>query len=545
MNHRVRYHRAPRGPLEYALDARKAPSEGLERGRPQIVASNMTSQVVPDLVREFEVFLAARPYVERPAVHIVLAPHPDDLETLTPQVRRELIETYLARQGYGNAPYVAVEHWDSGVRHYSVITSRVDAAGDLIQSAWEGRVGKEVLYELEERYGLVRTGPGPGVRAPDCDQIQRRARLKAQGRVEERVVDEIRERVDAVLRPGLTAADFARQLGARSVSLQFRTGRDGRISGVSYGWHRDGHVRAASGSSLGAAYTWPGLQRLSGLSYNPARDRIDLMLNPPLEEPSPRVVPPDAPKLSPPPSLQAQPVTVPPRAASGPAATPGPGATLEQILNRLEQLRELERAESALRYEVQQLDDPHWAYLKLNPYRHEMSAHLAGLYPDRGVALDALERLFAEESRRHPTAPGEAAAAVLDRLNGEPEVLGELRKRKTLLGEKPLTGKDREVQAQLPELRRHAQEFLDRKVALDAEASRRESRLREVRRELREVEKQLRAAPSSRVLVQEAIPEVLALEPRSIQALALRFPTAMRSIELARSETWSLGLGGD
>jgi hypothetical protein len=145
---------------------------------------------------------------------------------------------------------------------------------------------------------------------------------------------------------------------------------------VSYGWHRDGHVRAASGSSLGAAYTWPGLQRLSGLSYDPARDQIDVMLNPPLEEPSPRVVPTDALKPSPPPPLPARPVTVPPRAASGPAATPGPSAALEQVLNRLEQLRELERAENALRYEVQQLDEPHWGYLKLNPHRLEMSSHL-------------------------------------------------------------------------------------------------------------------------------------------------------------------------
>ena len=158
MIHRLSYHRGPRRPLEYAMNPRKAP----EQGQPQIVASNMTRASLAGLLEEFDVFLAARPYVERPAVHMVLAPHPDDLEKLTPPVRRELIETYLARQGYGHAPYVAVEHWDSGVRHYSIIASRIDAAGELVRSSWEGRIGRTVLSELEERYGLVRTGSGTG-----------------------------------------------------------------------------------------------------------------------------------------------------------------------------------------------------------------------------------------------------------------------------------------------------------------------------------------------------------------------------------------------
>ncbi|HEU0078359.1 MAG TPA: relaxase/mobilization nuclease domain-containing protein, partial [Longimicrobiaceae bacterium] len=369
MIHRLSYHRGPRRPLEYAMDPRKGPRKGQEQAKPQIVASNMTGKSVPELLEEFSAFLAARPYVERPAVHMVLAPHPDDLEKLTPRVRRELIETYLARQGYGHAPYVAVEHWDSGVRHYSIIASRVDAAGELIQSSWEGRIGRTVLSELEEHYGLVRTGPGPGVRAPNRDQVQRRERLKAQGRIEERVTDEVRARVDAVLRPGLAATAFARQLSVRGVTLRFRTERNGHISGISYGWHTKGQVHAVSGSSLGAAYTWPGLQRLRGLSYDPARDRTELMLDPAPGEAPPLVEPPHAGKPSvPPPTPQPQPVVASPPGASGVepmiAAAPGPSAALEQILGRLEQLRELERTESALRLEVQQLDTPQRSILE-------------------------------------------------------------------------------------------------------------------------------------------------------------------------------------
>ncbi|HEU0077081.1 MAG TPA: hypothetical protein VFQ76_05485, partial [Longimicrobiaceae bacterium] len=134
-------------------------------------------------------------------------------------------------------------------------------------------------------------------------------------------------------------------------------------------------------------------------------------------------------------------------------------------------------------------------------------------------------------------------AAVLDRLSVDPGELGELRKRKTFFGERPLRGQDPEVRAQLPDLRVHAREFLEKKVELDAEARRREERLGEVRRDLGGVEKRLKTFPSGRALVQEAMPEILALEPSFIRALQLDFPGAMRSVAMARPGTRGLGLG--
>ncbi|HEX7243625.1 MAG TPA: relaxase/mobilization nuclease domain-containing protein [Longimicrobiaceae bacterium] len=544
---RLSYHRDPRRPLEYAMDARKAPREGHEQGQPQIVASNMTGKSVADLLVEFDRFIAARPYVERPAIHVVLAPHPNDLEKLTPQVRRELIETYLARQGYGIAPYVAVEHWDSGVRHYSIIASRIDAVGDLIQSSWEGRIGRTVLCELEERNGLVRTGPGPGVRAPNRDQIQRRERLKAQGRMEERVTDEIRARVDAVLRPGLTATDFARQLRARDLSLRLRTEKDGHVSGISYGWHRGGQVHAVSGSSLGAAYTWPGLQRLSGLSYDPTRDSIQSLLHPVLEEPSPPAVPleptvptdaPSSPPAKPRPEavLPALPVEL------APVSPPRSSAALEEVLGQLEELRELQRVESALRGEVKELDQRNWAFMQINPDRLDLATHLAGLYSDRGGAVDELENLF-EELRRGNSSPGQAVAAVIDRVRREPEVLGTLHKRKTIFGQRLLTARDQEVQDGLRAVLAHATRFLERKVAVEAEARSREVRLAELERELSQVQKRIQRLPFDRTLVQAAIPEIRVLEARTIGELEGRFPRAMKSVRWALARSPDRGLG--
>ncbi|HLL45142.1 MAG TPA: hypothetical protein VK399_00470, partial [Longimicrobiaceae bacterium] len=78
------------------------------------------------------------------------------------------------------------------------------------------------------------------------------------------------------------------------------------------------------------------------------------------------------------------------------------------------------------RLEVQQLDTPERPILELNRYRHTMAAYLAGLYPDRGAALDTLEHRFTDESLRHPTSPGDAVAAVLDRLSADPGELAAL-----------------------------------------------------------------------------------------------------------------------
>jgi hypothetical protein len=548
MIHRLSYHRGPRRPLEYAMDPQKAPREGQEQGKPQIVASNMTGRTVPDLLEEFGAFIAARPYVERPAVHMVLAPHPNDLEQLTPQVRTELIETYLARQGYGIAPYVAVEHWDSGVRHYSIIASRIDAAGDLVQSSWEGRIGRTVLSELEERYGLVRTGPGPGVRALDRDQIQRRERLKAQGRIEERVTDEIRARIDAVLRPGLAATTFARELSVRGVTLRFRAERDGRISGISYGWHSDGRVDAVSGSSLGAAYTWPGLQRLGGLSYDPARDPIQSLLHPVLEQPSPPAVPrepavpTDAPSFPP---TESRPVVASPMlpVELAPAPPERPSADLADVLGQLEELRQLQRVESALRGEEEKLDQRHWAYMQINPDRLALARHFTELYPDGSRAVDTLEALYAEESQRRHPSPENPVAAVIDQVRVEPEVLGELRKRKSLFGQRSLSRQDQEVQDGLPVVLAHARKFLERKAEVEAEARSREVRLAELKRELSLVQKQIQRFPFDRELVQAAIPEIRVLEARTIDELEGRFPRAMKSVRWSLSRSPDRGLG--
>lgn len=549
MIHRLSYHRGPRRPLEYALDPGKAPMHDRGEGSPEIVATNMTSSTVPEFIAEFDVFLAARPYAERPAIHIVLAPHPDDLERLTSRVRRELIETYLARQGLAQGPYVAVEHWDSSVRHYSIIASRVDASGDLVHSAWEGHAGRQVLYALEEKYGLVRTGRGPGRKAPNRDQLQRRVRLTVGGRSEPEIKEAIVTRIDDVARPGLSVSDLARALRTRGVSLRLRTARDGRITGVSYAWTTETGSHAMAGSSLGSAYTWPALQRVLGVSYDPARDPLEAILNPPEDVAPPATVPGRAVPAAVSPSLpeagraavgESRPVQ---DQSSGPAIGRQPTPVVEQLLEQLEELRRLEAQEAELRREVADLEEPHWGYLTLNPRRHELEAQLSRLYPDGRGAGEALERLYEQVLADLRGDAEQAIATVVEKIGSEPQTLSPLRTRSTLFGERALTTKDTEVQIELPAILGHVRGFLAEKARIDAERWMREGRLEQARRELAPIAQRLRTLPSGRSLAHRAAAELLQLEPSYLRELQLRFPRAMKSVEFALNEIRSRGLG--
>jgi hypothetical protein len=160
--------------------------------------------------------------------------------------------------------------------------------GLLVHDSWDYVRSEKVLRQIEQDYDLVQVqGSREKLnRTPSTGQIRRIRREQeefSQGQrdsppqrtIKESVQQTIdRARVDSPQMPTLI-------MRLQQAGISVRTGftRNGKSKGISY--EKDG--QAFSGTQLGAAYTFPGLQKHRGVDYQSQRDdeRInEVLLNP-------------------------------------------------------------------------------------------------------------------------------------------------------------------------------------------------------------------------------------------------------------------------
>ena len=596
MNHRVRYHVDAAAPLDYAMDRAKAPPDGPNAGKPLIVGTNMTGRTLNDLIAEFDAFLAVRPFAEARVAHYVIAPHKLDLGKLAGAHAVAAIERYLAYQGHASCPYVAIEHHDTSVPHWSVVTTCVDASGYLLATNWAGHAGKQILYAIEAEHGLVPTGLAPTAKSPNADEIAMDVRLAAQGSERLQVRSMVRARIDAAALPGRTMTAFAAALRTQGVSLRLRES-GGQITGISYGLHVNGEVWGISGTTIGRAYTWHGLQRIKALAFDPKRDAVNTLLDPPplrlesasgvtaeggvlvasLQHPislappaqldghqtglaAPEHVPPGSEPIpmksemygSPPRPIEANGQTGD-RSASDVSVPDGQDGNSDiegdfmQPLDAssaavLEMLQQLERADE-LRREVAALDsigrhrkDPGdlklWLAHQLREHRSRALDVLGGLYQDRQRALDDIETTF-DQLAREGSAPDRSIGVVIRRLQRDAAEFGALLMRSTWRGERPLRIDDPKVQQKVVEITSCLVPLLRARAVWTAEHSALRTTYEAHQESLSRARAAYRACGSETALLRTLIPALEALDPGVREALQMRYPAAAASVSKA------------
>ena len=88
----------------------------------QLVATNMAGDDVPNLKREFDLVNSLNP-LKHQVIHLIIT-HPLGEHVSRDQAIHE-IEEALAGLGYGNCPFRAMEHFDSGKQHFHIATTPV------------------------------------------------------------------------------------------------------------------------------------------------------------------------------------------------------------------------------------------------------------------------------------------------------------------------------------------------------------------------------------------------------------------------------------
>jgi hypothetical protein len=187
-------------------------------------------------------------------------------ERLSDQVWQEIATDYLKAMGYSDCQHVIYRHHDQDHDHIHIVVSRIRMTdGATVKDSWEKRRAEAVLRQLEQQYGLevVPSSHGKLQKAPTVGEMRK---FEQTGEVPIRL--RLQTQIDAAVGRCTAIAELIQHLQQHGIAVKLRITEDRRITGISYSLEGI----AFSGNKLGRAYTFPGLQKHKGMTYDEATD---------------------------------------------------------------------------------------------------------------------------------------------------------------------------------------------------------------------------------------------------------------------------------
>jgi hypothetical protein len=229
----------------------------------EYMGGNMSGQTVAELTAEFRRSQELNPTVLQPAYHVALSlPHQDHLDETDWQV---LAADYLERMGYGESQYVLFRHADRDHDHVHLVASRIRLSdGKLVPDSWDYHRSQSILRQLEQEYQLTSTLSSweVGDRPLNRGEVEK---LERTG--EKSIRQQLQEKLTLCAEQSRTLPEYLSHAQRAGIQIKLRSTPDGGL-GISY--QLDGV--ALSGTHLGKDYTFNGLQKRRGLTYEPSSD---------------------------------------------------------------------------------------------------------------------------------------------------------------------------------------------------------------------------------------------------------------------------------
>jgi hypothetical protein len=249
----------------------------------EYIGGNMIGKTTEELNREFNIISTRNERVQKPVAHISLSPSPT--EKVSDEKMLWLVSEYMDRMGFKDSQWIMAKHSDTETPdgktrpHYHVIANRVKTSDNRVVPAWQDwKRTEKILRDLEKEFGMAEVASSWEVErsAPSTGQQRRKNRERAEYEAGLRKTPPD-EAIKVILQRGIDEAALDKitmpQLMVRleeEWGIKARVGitRTGKIKGISYS--KDGvHL---SGTQLGKAYTFPGLQKYRGINYLSERD---------------------------------------------------------------------------------------------------------------------------------------------------------------------------------------------------------------------------------------------------------------------------------
>jgi hypothetical protein len=252
-----------------------------------LIGGNMFGTNARELAREFRLSRQLNPEAEKVVHHVSLSLSPG--EQLDNDTWCEIADKYIEEMGYTANQYAIYRHSDRNHDHIHICASRISLDdGKITRDSWEYVRSEKIIRQLELEYGLQQTLSSKEKlnRAPSYGQQRRIEREQLEYEQGERntppqqsIKTQLIELIDRAIVDKPTMPQLVERLQLQGVEVRHGLTRNGKSKGISYSWND----QKFSGTSLGPAYTFPGLQKHKFIDYQPQRDDElieDLLKNP-------------------------------------------------------------------------------------------------------------------------------------------------------------------------------------------------------------------------------------------------------------------------
>jgi len=227
----------------------------------QLIGGNMAGKTPRVLAAEFRVARELNPRLGKAVYHASLSL--PKTEQLDPDRWRAIAADYVQGMGFEGSQYVVYRHGDRDHDHVHVVASRVRITdGSTVSDSWDYPRSEKVIRRLEQVYDLT---PAPPSRSRESKAPTTGEQHRYERTGEPSVRGPLRDQIEQATVDGPTLPQFMKRLQASGVNARVNITRTGKIRGMSY--ELDGV--AFSGTKLGKAYTFPGLQKHRGITYEP------------------------------------------------------------------------------------------------------------------------------------------------------------------------------------------------------------------------------------------------------------------------------------
>ncbi|MCC3407963.1 MAG: relaxase/mobilization nuclease domain-containing protein [Microcoleus sp. PH2017_10_PVI_O_A] len=257
-----------RGCLNYVLGKKDA----------TLIGGTMCGQTPEELAAEFGIARQLRPNLKVAVFHATLSV--DSTEKLEDSEENDqrwltIAANYMKAMEFDNNQYAVVKHSDTEHDHIHIVASRICLDGGVVDDSWDYYKSQETIRQLERNYSLETVTPSweTDKRAQTTGEHRQ---LKSKGNKSIRV--QLQDLIDEVTQDNPSMPEFVERLQQQAVEVQVGLTQNGFTQGISY--NLDGV--ALSGTQLGKAYTFSGLQKHRGVSYDKGRDNalIEALMQP-------------------------------------------------------------------------------------------------------------------------------------------------------------------------------------------------------------------------------------------------------------------------
>jgi hypothetical protein len=227
------------------------------------IGGNMEGTNPRELAAEFGISRRLNPKVGRAVYHASLSlPHN---ESLNDDTWDEIAQKYLQAMGFTMNQYIVVRHTDRTHDHAHIAASRIQLDGTTVSDRWDNPRSEIIIRKLEKEYNLQSVQPSweKDKHSPTTGERRQLART---GKESVRV--KLQRSLDEATHDRPTMPELIERAQQQGINVCVGYTRTGKVKGISY--QLDGV--AFSGTHLGKAYTFPGLQKHRGVSYIPKQD---------------------------------------------------------------------------------------------------------------------------------------------------------------------------------------------------------------------------------------------------------------------------------